>query len=373
MKRKADNCVLFVCTKPYQYLLARLIKEGCGFRRCDIVILNHFWEAADFARKVEATGVWQRVMFVDDGEIDQFKLALHPLRKYFFYHNWPKLLPVELHDISNYAEVFVAHDFVAMEYAVIRKFSSEHKPVNLYEEGFGNYINNSTHTRWYMRLLKWVAPWFGLPGGYFGSLKWIDAVWLQRPLLVTTNRRNPVRRKARGLPLSFDQFLGLPAFGEECDRLYPELREMDRQIAGNEAIAVVFTEPFLDEVPERSKYLREIQNKVYETLGSREVPLFFKQHPGERRSVEADGGKLTLPKKLPGELLYLVMRRNGVRKIHLFSFGSTAILNLYDLCLKDNCLDIYIFESLGTDQDVKMIADRFCSLAVKHQIAFQFV
>jgi hypothetical protein len=373
VKANSEQGVLFVCTKPYQYLIARLIKEGCGFACCDLVVLNHFWDAADFARKVEETGVWNRVMFIDDGQIDQFKHSLHPLRKYFFYHNWPKLLPAELQDISGYEEVFVAHDFVAMEYAVIRKFSSERKRVNLYEEGFGNYINNSTHTRWHMRLLKWAAPWFGLPGGYFGSLKWVDAVWLQRPSLVTTNRRNPIRRKTRGLPLPFDQFLGLPAVIRECDHLYPELREIDRQIAGHDAIAVVLTDPFLDAVPERRQYLRVIRKKVYETLGNRDVPLFFKQHPGERRSVEEDGCGLTLPRKLPGELLYVVMRRNGIRKIHLFSFGSTVILNLYDLCKQDNSLDIYIFDSLAGNRDVRMIADRFCSLAAKHQIAFQYV
>ncbi len=372
VKKTAGGVILFVCTKPYQYLIARLIKEGCRFGECDLIVLNHFHEAAEFARKVEETGVWRKVMYIDDGDLDQYKLSLHPLRKYFFYHSWQEKLPAQLSDISSYAEVFVAHDFVTVEYAIMRKFSSEHKPAYLYEEGFGNYINNSTHASWHMRLLKRMAPRLGLPGGYFGSLKWIDSVWLQRPRLVTSDRRNPLRRKTRGLPLPFDQFLSIPQVVDECYGIYPELREIDRLVAGCEAISVVLTDPFLDEVPDRPGYIREIQDKVHAVVGNRDIPLFVKQHPGEKLSIE-EGPVLILPKKLPSELLYLVMLNNGIRKICLFSFGSTSILNLYDLCSASGSLDIYIFESMKMDGDVKMIASRFCELADKHRIAYRIV
>ncbi|MBW5448338.1 hypothetical protein GE107_20045 [Cohnella sp. CFH 77786] len=374
MKKRAGHKILFVCTKPYQYLIARLIKEGMQYDQCDIVILNHFFEAAEFARKVKGTGVWKKVMYIDDGMLDEYKLSLHPLRKYFFYHNWRKRLPPVLSDISPYSEVFVAHDFVAVEYAIMRKFGSENKRAYLYEEGFGNYINNSTHSSWHMRLLKRVAPWFGLPGGYFGSLKWIDSVWLQRPGLITSDARNPIRKKTRGLPLDFNQFLGIPRIVEECYRIYPELREIDRQVAGLDTISVVLTDPFLDEVPNREPYIWEMKGKVDEAIGRRDIPMFIKQHPGEKKSIEAVPGQiLTLPKKLPSELLYLVILKNNLRKINLFSFGSTAILNLYDLCKSDNSMDIYIFESLKMQDDVKMIAHRFVELAKRHQIAFQTV
>jgi len=372
LKKMAGTAILFVCTKPYQYLIARLIKEGCGFGECDIIVLNHFYGAEEFARKVEETGVWRKVTFLDDGDLDQYKLSLHPFRKFFFYHDWQGKLPALLTDISDYSEVFVAHDFVAVEYAIMRKFGSERKPAYLYEEGFGNYINNSTHGSWHMRLLKRAAPHLGLPGGYFGSVKWIKSVWLQRPRLVTSDRRNPLRRKTRGLPLPFDRFLAIPRIVDECYRIYPELREIDRQVAGCETISVVLTDHFLDEVPDRPGYIRDIRSKVQETVGGRNVPLFFKQHPGEKLSMEEER-VLTLPKKLPSELLYLVILGNGIRKINLFSFGSTSILNLYDLCSATGSLDIYIFDSLPMDGDVKTIANRFCELADKHRIAYQII
>jgi hypothetical protein len=375
VEKSAGSKILFVCTKPYQYLMARLIKEGCGFGRCDIVILNHFYEAADFARKVRETGVWQKVMYIEDGKLDEYKLGLHPLRKYLFYHGWRKMVPPVLSDISAYSEVFVAHDFVALEYAVMRKFSSENKPVHLYEEGFGNYINNSTHTRWHMRLLKRAAPWFGLPGGYFGSVKWIDSVWLQRPGLITSDRSNPIRRKTRGMPLAFNLFLDIPHIIEECYRIYPELHEIDLQIEGHDTISVILTDPFLDEMPDRPACIREMQDKVNAVLGhTAEAPLFIKQHPGEKLSVDGIGGRmLTLPKKLPCELLYLIILKNQIRKINLFSFGSTAILNLYDLCRTDNNMDIFIIDSMSLREEVKVISTRFCELAQKHHIEFQTV
>ncbi|WP_123041895.1 polysialyltransferase family glycosyltransferase [Cohnella candidum] len=374
MKKAKGTKILFVCTKPYQYLIARLIKEGGGYEPCDILILNHFHEAEEFARKVRETGVWKKVFYIDDGQLDQYKLALHPLRKYFFYHGWKKLLPSVLADTSAYSEVFVAHDFVAVEYAIMRKFGSENKPVYLYEEGFGNYINNSTHSRWHMRMLKRMAPLLGLPGGYFGSLRWIDSVWLQRPALIQQDRQNPIRKKTRGLPMTFNRFLAIPRIVEECYRLYPELSEIDRQVAGLKEMSVVLTDSFLDTVPDRAAYVRDMKAKVDEAVGRSDAPMFIKQHPGEKRDIDAVPGKiLTLPKKLPCELLYLVILKNGIRKINLFSFGSTAILNLYDLCKSDNSLDIYIFDSLRMEEDVKMIADRFCELAKKHQIAFQTV
>lgn len=373
MNKAAGLKILFVCTKPYQYLMARLIKEGCGYDRCDIVILSHFFESADFADKVKETGVWEKVMYLDDGNLDQYKLALPPLRKFFFYHAWRKMLPAELRDISAYSQVFVAHDFVAVEYAVMRKFSSENKPVYLYEEGFGNYINNSTHTRWHMRALKGMAPKLGLPGGYFGSLKWIDSVWLQRPELIASDGSNPIRRKTRALPLPFGKFLGLPRIVRECYRIYPELLEIDRQVAGHDRISVILTDQFLDEVPDRSRYIRQMTEKVDEAVGGPDAPVFIKQHPGERLPIERDGRVSTLPKKLPSELLYLVLLKNNIRKINLFSFGSTAILNLYDLCKSGNNMDIFIFDSMNVREDVKVIANRFCELAVRHHIEYRTV
>nr|WP_255807695.1 polysialyltransferase family glycosyltransferase [Cohnella mopanensis] len=363
---------MFVCTKPYQYLLARLIKHGCGFDHCDIIILNHFYEAADFSYKVRETGIWDRVLFIDDGTLDQFKLKLNPVRKFVFYHSWRKYLPASLVNIEQYSEVFLAHDFVAIEYAIIRKFHKEGKRSYLYEEGFGNYINNSTHSKWHMQLLKRIAPRLGLPGGYFGSLKWINSVWLQRPELIVSDRKNPLRNKTKALPLSFKEYLQMPQIVEECYRIYPELHEVDNFLKGREMMAIVLTEPFLDDIADRKGYLEEIVARVGETVKLDDAPLFFKQHPGEKLSIEGMSERIVaLPKKLPIELLYLVMIKNDIRKVNIYSFGSTAILNLFDLCKSEESLDIFIIESMGMQVEDELISSRFRELAEKYHIQFE--
>ncbi|MBB6671688.1 hypothetical protein [Cohnella nanjingensis] len=372
--RERGGKVLFVCTKPYQYLMARLIKEGQRLGRCDIVIIDHFHEAADFSVKVRESRVWEQVFYIEDDRVDQYKLGLGPVRKFFFYQHWRKLLPPVLADIADYDEAFVAHDFVAVEYAIIRNFASAGKRASLYEEGFGNYINNSTHTKWHMKLLKKIAPMLGLPGGYFGSVRWIEAIWLQRPGLILADRRNPLRRKARHLPLAFSAFLELPEIAKECYALYPELAEIDALVAGQEVISVILTDPFLDEMPDRPGYVREMLGKVAQATGDDRSPVFLKQHPGEKLAVDADEGRFAiLPKQLPSELLYLIIVKHKIRKLNLFSFGSTAILNLYDLCRTDNSMDIFIFDSLMLKPDVKVISDRFCELAERHHIQFRLV
>ncbi|MFC5405018.1 hypothetical protein [Cohnella soli] len=375
MEIEAVGKKLFVCTKPYQYLIARLIKEGCGFADCELVILNHFHKAEQFSERVRALGIWAKVTFIDDGMLDQFKLRLNPVRKYFFYHSWRRFLPEAFKDITEYSSLFVAHDFVAVEYAIIRKFGAEGKKAILFEEGSGNYINNSTHKSWHMRLLKKMAPWLGLPGGYFGSMRWIREIWLQRPEIITGKRDNPIFRKTIGLPLTLESFMRMPKIIRESYFLYPELEEVDELVRGHEELTVVLTDPFLDDVDNREAYIEDIVRKANEATNNRRSPVFFKQHPGERLPFPQSGNPQVsaLPQKLPIELLYHVIKNNDIKRIHLVSFGSTAILNLYDLCRADDCMNVYIIDSLSMNEDDKLIASRFADLAEKHKIIFRFI
>lgn len=355
-------------------MIARLIKEGCGFERCDIVVLNHFYEAEEFCRKARETRAWENVTYLDDdGSLDRLKIPMGPIRKFFFYQRWKRYLPEMLADISGYDEAFIAHDFVAVEYAIMRHFSKQGKRARLFEEGFGNYIDNSTHKTWGMRLLKRMAPLLGLPGGVFGSVRWIESIWLQRPelFLADLGGHRALKRKARPLPMRLKEFLQTPRIVEELYWIYPELREIDRQVQGSDSMTVVLTEPFIDQIEERDTYLREILNRVNGTRTDTGGPVFFKQHPGELKDLERFDRQISvLPKRLPIELLYLIAIKNDIRKLNLYSFGSTAILNLYDLCRHDGGLDIYIFESMSMREEVKLIATRFCDLARTYRIRY---
>ncbi|QGQ94366.1 hypothetical protein EHS13_05315 [Paenibacillus psychroresistens] len=356
-------------------MIARLIKQGSEFEQCDILILDHFYEAVDFCKKTKQTGTWHKVMYFDDGMLDDYKLKLNPVEKYHFYHSWKHFLPAMMEDISMYSEVFLAHDFVAVEYAIMRKFSSEGKKVTIFEEGYSNYINNSTHETLIMKGLKRISPWLGLPGGYFGSLKWVDSVWVQRPQLIIEDLNNPIRFKAKPLPMQLTEFLQLPEIIEEMYILFPEIAEIDAHIQGAEVISVVLTESWHDEIPDRDLYVNQIVSKVNEIVQNEDSLIFIKQHPGENLPMQWDSKQIVLlPKQLPFELLYLIMKKHRLKKVNLFSFGSTAILNLYHLCKEDGSLDIYLFgESMSRTHYMALKFPRFCELATKFHVQFKIV
>jgi hypothetical protein len=339
------------------------------------MILDHFYEALDFCEKTKRTGVWNKVMYFDDGMLDDYKLKLNPAEKYHFYHSWRKFLPSVMEDISMYSEVFLAHEFVAVEYAIMRKFNCEGKKVTIFEEGYGNYINNSTHETLIMKGLKKISPWLGLPGGYFGSLKWVDSVWVQRPQLIKVDLNNPIRFKAKPLPMHFMDFLQIPEVIEEMYMLFPELAEIDAHVRGHEVFSVVLTESWHDEMKDRDQYVNQIVAKVNEIVQDEKTLIFFKQHPGENLLMQGASEQIVqLPKQLPFELLYLIMKKNNLKKVNLFSFGSTAILNLFHLCKDDESLEIYLFgNSMSRTYGVEMEFPRFCELATKFLVQFKIV
>jgi hypothetical protein len=356
-------------------MIARLTKLGCRFEQCDIMILDHFYEAMDYCEKTKRTGIWNKVMYFNDGMLDDYKLKLNPVEKYIFYHSWKRFLPSIMEDISMYSEVFLAHDFVAVEYAIMRKFSSEGKKVTIFEEGYGNYINNSTHETLLLKSLKRISPWLGLPGGYFGSLKWVDSVWVQRPQLIKEDLSNPIRFKAKPLPMQLTEFLQLPEIIEEMYILFPEIAVLDAHVQGAEEISVVLTESWHDEIKDRDEYVTQIITKVNETVQNEDSLIFIKQHPGENLQMQWDSAQIVLlPKQLPIELLYLIMKKHKLKKVNLFSFGSTAILNLYHLCKEDDSLDIYLFgESMCRTHYMELMFPLFCELAARFQVQYKIV
>jgi hypothetical protein len=336
---------LFICTKPYQYMIARLIKQGCGFENCDIVILDHFFEAANFCKKASDSGVWNKVMYMDDRLLNQFNFKLNPAEKFFFYRSWEKFLPSSFADISMYSEVFLAHDTVPVEYAIMRKFNSERKKVTIFEEGYGNYINNSEHKSLIMKGLKRFSPWLGLPGGYIGSLKWIDSIWVQRPELIRTSDIHSLRPKTKQLPMYLKEFLQIPEIIQEMYTMYPELGEIADRFKDHQVLSVVLTESWHDQIKNRKQHIDQIIDIVNGTLPG--IPIFIKQHPGESVPIETASKQVSLlPKQFPFELLYLIMKKNNIKN--------------------DESLEIYLIDSMLQAFDFHL----FCDLAVKLQIRY---
>jgi hypothetical protein len=192
--------------------------------------------------------------------------------------------------------------------------------------------------------------------------------------LIMDNPRNQLRHKVEQLPLKLKDFLGMPEIVKELNMIYPELMEIDQKVQGHDIISVVLTESWHDGIPNRNQYMNQFFEKVSASVNKANSPIFIKQHPGEKLPIETNSNQIeVLPKKLPIELLYLVMLSNKIQKVNLYSFGSTAILNIYDLCRNDENLDIYLISSMTMTSDFKITFQRFCELATNYQVRFKTV
>lgn len=363
---------LFVCTKPYQYLICRLIKEGYNYAKCDLLVLNHFEGAEQFAEAVGRVRVWDRVFFEDDTALNQQNARHSALRKLLFYHNWKRLLPSCITSYEEYEELYFAHEGVATEYGLMRQFAAQGQPTIIYEEGYGNYVSGNLHVS-IKKWLKELSHWFGIPGSYIGRLRYVDAVILQRPNILNLDRRNPIRRKAGPLPLTLHEFLSREHIRQEICSIYPEIHSLSSVIQEGAAIAILLGESWWDTVPNREQYIYKLLNKISKITGAHLDKIFIKQHPGEVEHLEGLAGEVEfIPKRLPLELLYLAAK-GKMKHLYLFTFGSTAVLNLYELFSDECAVKIVILNASGLDKKLALTAKRFRVLGDRFGVPYWMV
>jgi len=354
---------LFVCTRPYQYLMCRLIKDGYMYNACDLLVLNHFDDAPALTHALRTLRVWERVFFEDDTEQNRRNAGLNSLQKLFFYHNWRPLLPASISSYDEYDGLFLAHDGVATEYGIMRQFNAQGKHATVYEEGFGNYVCTNDHTDNATRLLKRLAHWFRLPGDHIGRLQYIDTVLLQWPEILTRDRTNPLKKKARALPLTLREFLSRDQIREEMETLYPELEVLSSSVQKGNAVAILLGDLWWDVVPNREQYVRSLLGRIPLITGTHLDRIFIKQHPGEMKVLEPLGNEVGfIPKRLPLELFFLAAK-GKIKDLFLLSFGSTAILNLHELLSKECRVHILILPTPLPDTSVDVTTRRFLVLA----------
>jgi len=235
---------LFICTKPYQYLICRLILKGYKFKNADIVVLNHFEGANNFVDKLKQLDVWNHVYFVDDSELNKYSKELNFVQKFWFYNHWKRLLPNIKINYDDYDSLYFAHEGVATEYAIMRRFKRDGKMTIIYEEGYGNYVNINTH-KFLKRFLKESSHLFNIPGSYIGELKFVDKVLLQYPEIA--KRLNlPISRKVEKLPMTLNTFLSDPVIQEEFKKLFPDIPELPTNSVSE--VFLILGESFLSKI-----------------------------------------------------------------------------------------------------------------------------
>jgi len=362
---------LFVCTKPYQYLICRLIKEGFSYNKCDLLVLKHFEDAERFAEAIDRLSVWNRVFLEDDTVLNLRNAQLGVVQKFLFYHRWKQLLPRCISSYNEYDGLYFAHEGVAMEYGLMRQFTDQGKHTIIYEEGCGNYISVNFHMTPMKSLLKELSHWFGIPGNYIGRLKYVDAVILQRPDIL--DKRNPIKKKAHVLPLTLREFLSCKHIEQEMCTVYPEIQELSAKTQERDVVAILFGESWWDTLPNRERYLHRLLNRAKDMI---DIPLkgfLIKQHPGEVKGLgNLVHGHELIPKRLPLELLHLALKRN-VKHLFIITFGSTAVLNLYDLFSVDCNTDIVILKDSSLNRRNILEIERFCLLVEKFRVPYSLV
>jgi hypothetical protein len=192
--------------------------------------------------------------------------------------------------------------------------------------------------------------------------------------LIIEDKNNQLRHKIKHLPLKLKDFLGIPKIVKELNLIYPELVGIDRRVQGHDIISVILTESRHDTIANRNQYMDQFIEKVSASVNNANSPIFIKQHPGESKHIETNSYQIeVLPKKLPLELLYLNILNNKKQKVNLYSFGSTAILNIYDLCRNDENLDIYLISSMTMTGEYKITFQRFCELATNYHVRYKTI
>jgi len=364
---------LFICTKPYQYLMCRLIVEGYGYTNSELIVLNHFEGASSFVNKLQNLKVWSRVYFIDDAGTNELSSKLNPFQKIFFYQDWQKLLPSSLKNWDSYESLYIAHEGVATEYGIMKKFYEFKKPVIMYEEGFGNYINVNQHQNIFKRMLKEVSHLFGIPGSYLGRLKYVDKVLVQRPDIIINEKHNPIRKKVVRLPISLSEFLLLPNIRKEMNNIFPQLDELLLQIEGINKISLFLGESYNAKLKNYQGYMDKIIELVEDS--SKDVDaIFIKQHPGDDKMLEfgnRDKKIILIPKILPIELLYALFNEK-LKLLKVFTLGSTAAINLHNLFLNQCDIEVNILsdKTLPVSQsgNVQKFKEMALKFGVKHSV-----
>jgi len=329
---------LFICTKPFQYLICRLILKGYNYSNSDIIVLNHFKDAEEFCFRLKKLKVWKSVYFFDDSKLKRSSDTLNIIQKIYFYNNWMNFIPQLGINYNEYDVLFFAHDSVLVEYGIMRYFKKQNKKTILYEDGLTNYTDVNAYKdentyNFVKYCLKEKAHLLNMPGSHLGKLKFVDKILVQYPELV--NKMNlPTAKKVDKLPMKLSEFINCVEIQEELYKLFPEMLKLPKPNTSRVSLFLGESSP-LDII--KNSYIENII-KFIKNNSCHEDMIFVKQHPGKDNeySIIPSSDFIVIPKVIPIELFLIYIYTNNIKSLCIYTFGSSAALNLY-LLLKNDC------------------------------------
>jgi len=360
---------LFICTKPYQYLICRLIIKGYNYSNSDIIVLNHFEGAKEFSFRLKKLKIWNSVYFFDDSKLNRYSNTLNIFQKLFFYNRWNNLVPQLEINYDEYDKLYFAHEGVATEYGIMRYFKMLRNKTIIYEEGYGNYVNINTHN-FIKSFLKEMAYLFNIPGSYIGRTKFVDKILLQYPEMVVKNSL-PIAKKVDKLPTQLKDFINCLEIQEELYKLFPDILKLPKQEVSG--VSLFLGEPFLSDLI-KSSLIKNIIEFIRNDSCFKNM-IFLKQHPGETKDypIFPLDNIIMIPKIVPIELFSIYLCKNNIKSLCIYTFGSAAAINLYFL-VKNTCnVKVVLLKSDEISYNYKLACERFEKLIQVLKIKYSHV
>jgi hypothetical protein len=267
-------------------------------------------------------------------------LFSYALRLYFYNLHWQYFLtPIRytIKAFDRYDSLYIAHDN-GLQYGLLRLFKKLGKKTYLYEEGIGNYVGTNLHSG-IKQKVKNIGYLLNLPSGFLGESRYVDTILLQYPQLV--NRDNTiVHHKLKKTTKTLPSYLREKNSKKELAELFP-VNEMSKILTDNskhqrKKIILILTEPRVSGLTwNHDITLKEIE--YFRAIIKRETKhgkiAFIKQHPRDSRDLKsafaANESVYFVHNAIPIEMLGLF--ENNIEKISVYSYGCTAILNLWKI------------------------------------------
>ncbi|MDO7975857.1 MULTISPECIES: polysialyltransferase family glycosyltransferase [Petrotogaceae] len=333
------NNSLFICTKPYQYLIINLIIKSFELKNNSLVILNHFSGAKNFYEKIKKAESWKDIYFINDTNIINKQKKLSYIKKVIYYNKWNKIYN-ELESFKKYDQLFIAHDTVLVEYAFMRYFKKMDKNVFLYEEGVDNYKNINFKSNYLLKYIKKFSNLLNIPGDALGKSKFVDEIFLQNPEIAKNNLKS-INKKIKKIPLSLDKLLNDESFIEHLNIIFDKMKDITLD-SDSETINIFLGDPNIFKISQ----LKSLRNYFYNNINN-ESTLYIKQHPAEKKRyvMNLSNNDLYIPQNIPIEIFSSKMIKNNIKTLNVFSFGSTALINLYQLLKGNIKMNFYIFKT----------------------------
>ena len=280
---KPEVEAVFVVTKPLQLIVAEIIKQQLGYKKCSLLIINQFADAQNVCNRVRDHEDWEEVVF--------------------FTNRW-SAVKFLIGGVS-FSSLYV-HEDAGLKHHIrmkVVKFFKKSIQINVYEEGIGSYRVDVLKPS----LKKKLYNMLGI-GVVFGGSKYTNLFYLFEPNRISIAQQT-VREKVRRIETSLVAHLESQL---KRYQYYFDTEECFKDLQGLVCILYLSSwqvdESFINKLPH---------------LTDERATLVFKPHPNIKNYLNYNLFDFVVPNRVPAELL-LIHLANSFESVKVFHHNSSA-------------------------------------------------